>query len=156
MSFDSIMQKGHGEFALPHHHTIRILLYCSHLFLELLERRLFDHTGICWNTVDDDECECAPVNLDIQSLNIFITPCLTDSQFFLSLTDELYQGYSNLLIKRFTYELEGSFFPHLPLKQYIWANVILLNLPNSSNWHSYIWQNALQIDYIIINMTRSW
>lgn len=49
MGFDPIMQEGHGEFALPHHHTIWIFLYCSHLVLELLEGRLFDHTGVCWN-----------------------------------------------------------------------------------------------------------
>lgn len=47
MGFDSIMQEGHWEFALSHHHTIRILLYCSHLLLELLKGGLLDHTGVC-------------------------------------------------------------------------------------------------------------
>lgn len=50
MSFDSIMQEGHGEFARSHHHTIWIFLHSSHLIFELLEGGLLDHTGICWDT----------------------------------------------------------------------------------------------------------
>lgn len=58
MSLDSVMQQRHGELALSHHHTVRILLYCTHLLLELLQGRLLDHAGVCWNTGHTDpKCE---------------------------------------------------------------------------------------------------
>lgn len=61
MGFDSVMQQGHWEFTLSHHHTIWILLYCTHLVLKLLEGRLLDHPCICWITEDL-----------VQSLNLLV------------------------------------------------------------------------------------
>ena len=42
VGFDAVVQKGHGHFALLHHHPVGVFHHCTHLILKLLQGRLLD------------------------------------------------------------------------------------------------------------------